>query len=80
MHPWNSYRMAQEHMEELLHEGEQMRLVRIVMLHQNESRPFYRTWANWLGTQMVRWGQRLEDFGALQEACSCPVQSHSSLS
>ena len=79
MHPWNNYRMAQEHMEELLREGEQMRVVRVAMLHQNDGRRFYRTWANWLGIHMVRWGQRLEDFGALEETCSCSAQSHSSL-
>ncbi len=78
MHPWNNHRMVQEHMEELLREGEQMRLLRTVALQQHDHRRFYRRWANWLGTHMVSWGQRLEDFGALGEACS--AQSHSSLS
>jgi hypothetical protein len=78
MHPWNNYRMAQERMEALLQEGEHMRLVRAATLHQHEGRQFYRTWANWLGTHMVKWGERLEDFGTFEETCS--AQSHSSLS
>ena len=77
MHPWNNYRMAQERLEELLREGEQMRLVRAAMLQQSDGRRFYRRWANWLGIHMVRWGERLEDFGTLGETCS--AQPHSSL-
>ena len=77
MHPWNNYRMAQEHLEELLREGEHMRLVQAAMLEQGPRTRFYRRWANWLGIHMVRWGQRLEDFGTLGETCS--AQSHSSL-
>jgi hypothetical protein len=77
MHPWNNYRMAQERMEALLREGEHMRMLRAVTLEQHGGPRFYRRWANWLGIHMISWGQRLEDFGALEEACS--AQPHSSL-
>jgi flavodoxin len=75
MHPWINYRMAQDRMEELLREGEHMRMVRAATLEHHDGRRFYRRWANWLGTHMVRWGQKLEDFGALGEACSAQSQS-----
>ena len=78
MHPLNSYIMAQARVEERLREAEQMRLVREAMLEQNDSRRFYRRWANWLGTHMVRWGEKLENFGTFGQSCS--TQSPSSLS
>jgi hypothetical protein len=78
MHPLNSYTMAQAHVEELLREAEQMRLAREAMLEPNDHRRFYRKWANWLGIRMVRWGEKLEDFGTFGQSCS--TQSPSSLS
>jgi hypothetical protein len=62
-------------MEELLREGERMRLVQAATLQQNDGRRFYRRWANWLGIHMVRWGEKLEDFGKFGEACSAQSQS-----
>ncbi len=77
MHLMDGYTLAQARQEELLREAEHERLLRAARLQQSRQRHFHRRWANWLGVHMVRWGQKLEDFGTLGEVCSASsISSH----
>ncbi len=53
--------------EELLREAEYERLVRTVNRRQQGKWSFPRQWANWLGTHLVKLGQKLERIGTLRE-------------
>ena len=70
MFPYNNYMLGFERQEALLREAEHERLVRGASSQRPDNRAFHRKSANWLGAQMVKWGQRLEQFGALDEPCS----------
>ncbi len=69
MFPYNNYMLGFERQEALLREAEHERLMRAARGQQSNNRRFHRKSANWLGAQMVKWGQRLEQFGTFDEAC-----------
>ncbi len=73
LHDYN-YSMFREQQAELLRQAEYERLVRAAKLQQRNRR-FYRRFANWLGTQLVQWGRKLERVGGLREKRPVPSAS-----
>ena len=75
MYPFDTYFMARVRQEELLQQAERARFLQAVRSQSNWR--LRQQYANWLGTQMVKWGQKLEQFGAgkeLQPSSSAPRQ------
>lgn len=70
MFPYNDYMLGRERQKALLQEAEHERLVRAARRQQSNNRGFHRKSASWLGAHMVKWGQRLERVGAVDEPCS----------
>jgi hypothetical protein len=65
--------LAQEHYKELLREAEHERLIRAAGLRQPGNWKLYRKVADWVGDQMVRWGYKLQGYGAMSSACAPQV-------
>ena len=63
MHPIDYYETIKRGREELLQRAEYARMVRAARLKRGTNQKFHREVANWLGVHMVRWGQKLEQFG-----------------
>ena len=74
MHPIYANAMAQMHQEELLQQAEWARLLRTAGLQPQSSWRLHQQYANWLGSQMVKWGQKLEQFGTRKELPSLSRQ------
>jgi len=77
MYPIDTYAMARIRQEELLRQAECARLLRTARLQAKSNWRLRQQYANWLGTHMVKWGQRLEQFGTgkeLQPSSSAPRQ------
>jgi len=75
MHPLYSEVLSQQRRLEMLKQAEQERLMVVVRRPERLDRPFHRSWARQLGGTMVKWGQRLEQFGmASRSACSAASQ------
>jgi hypothetical protein len=77
MYPFDTYAMARIRQEELLRQAECARLLRTVRPQLRSNWRLRQQYANWLGTQMVKWGQKLEQFGTgkeLQPSSSAPRQ------
>ena len=53
----------QEHYKDLLQEAEHERLIRAAGLRQPGNWRLHRKFAGWIGTQMVRWGWKLQTYG-----------------
>jgi len=70
MHPIDHYYTIRRGQEELLRQAERERMVRAASrkvgagLAPALNQRLHRMFANWLGTHMVNWGQKLERFGA----------------
>ena len=74
MHPIYAYAMAQMRQEELLQQADCARLLRIAELQSQSDRRLHKQYANRLGSQMVKWGQKLEQFGTRRELPSLSRQ------
>src|SRR5947208_7397499 len=77
MYPMETYEMARIRQEELLRQAECARLLREARLQSQSNRRLHQHYANWLGTHMMKWGQKLEQFGTgkgLQPSPSAPRQ------
>ena len=74
MHPIYSYALAQMRREELLQQAECARLLHTARLQSQSDRRLHQQYANWLGSHMVKWGQKLEQFGTHRELPSLSRQ------
>ena len=63
MHPIDQYTTIKRGQEELRRRAEYERMVRAARLKRRTHQPVHREVANWLGVHLVRWGQKLEQFG-----------------
>ena len=63
--------VCQEQYKDLLREAECERLIRAAGLRQPGNRRLHRKVAGWIGTQMVRWGWKLQRYGTTPPPC-CP--------
>ena len=63
MHPNFDYEMIRRGHEELLRQAEQERMLREAMVRDWTNRGYHRRFANWPGSQIVRWGRKLKNFG-----------------
>jgi hypothetical protein len=63
MHPNFDYETIRRGHEELLRQAEQERMMRSAMVRDWMNRRYFRKFANWLGSHMVRWGRKLENVG-----------------
>ena len=75
MHPIDHYATLRRGQEELLRQAEHERMARKANLRKLTKSRYDRAFVNWLGTRMVRWGQRLEQFGAHRRLQSSPSAS-----
>ena len=64
MFPNNVSFIARERDKERYQEAEQIRLIKIDKLHPDYREGMLRKVANWLGSQMVKWGAKLQDYGS----------------
>ena len=63
MHPIDHYTTIRRGQEELLRQAERERMLRIARINKLVNRKAHLEFASWLGTHLVRWGQKLEHFG-----------------
>ena len=61
----------QEQYKDLLREAEHERLIRSAGLRHSGNWRLHRKLADWIGAQMVRWGCKLQRYGATPSP-SCP--------
>ena len=64
MHPTDHYETLRRGREELLRRAEYERMVRKAMIEQGMNRTIYKA-VNWLGTRLLSWGKKFENFGAI---------------
>ncbi len=62
MFPFDEYSIIRRRQEDLLRQAECERLLRTLQ----RSEQLHRTLALWLGTHLVKWGQKLEQLGTLK--------------
>ncbi len=74
LHHYN-YTMFRRQQEELTRQAEYEREIRAAKLQQRRNWRLYRSRANWLGTQLVKWGRKLERFGGLRDTRPTPSTS-----
>ena len=72
MHSIGQYETLRRGREELLRRAEYERMARMATLKKWTKQRYHREFANWLGTHMVKWGQKLEQFGTQQRLQSAP--------
>ncbi len=79
MFPIYDYASFMRRQEELLKEAEIQRLVRKAEGKNSGAFRLSRRGASWLGIHMVRWGQKLEQFGtAGNRQCAASISACSS--
>lgn len=66
MHPTDHYDTLRRGREELLRRAEYERMARKAMVEQGMNKTLDKV-ANWLGTRLMSWGKKLENFGAFVE-------------
>ena len=77
MYPFYSELMSQQQRQEMLEQAEHERLALAVRRLERADGPFHRLWAYQLGSTMVKWGRKLEQFGTPHRvACSAAPQNH----
>ena len=64
MFPNNVPFIARERDKERYQEADQIRLIKIAKLHPDYKEGTLRKVANWLGSQMVKWGTKLQGYEA----------------
>ena len=67
MHPVDHYDTLRRGREELLRRAEYERMARIATVKQARNWTLYRKAVNWLGTHLVRRGEKHEQFGEKHE-------------
>jgi len=67
MHPIDDYAMLQRRHEELRRQAEYERMARAADFKKRTNQQLPWNFANWLGVHMVKWGQKLEQFGTPKE-------------
>lgn len=67
MHPIDHYETLRRGREELLRRAEYERMARKAAVKQARNWTLYRKAVNWLGTHLVRRGEKYEQFGPLKE-------------
>ena len=60
---YQDFLTRQEHYKDLLQEAEHERLIQAAGLRQPGNWKLHRKVAGWIGTQMVRWGWKLQSYG-----------------
>ncbi len=55
--------IQQEHYQDLLREAEAERLIRVAGLQPSNPWVTTQKMIHWLGSQMVKWGEKLESYG-----------------
>ena len=77
MYPLYSEMMSQQQRQEMLQRAEHERLAMAVQKPERADGQFHRLWAFQLGSTMVKWGHKLEQFGTSHRAvCSTAPQNH----
>jgi putative methionine-R-sulfoxide reductase with GAF domain len=66
MYPINNYETIRRGHEELLKRAEYERMARKAIIEQRMNRKIHKA-ANWLGIYLVRWGEKLEQFGTFSK-------------
>ena len=54
--------IAHERRKEFLREAERMRLINSLQRQKSQERRNFRILVNWMGTQMVKWGLKLQSY------------------
>jgi hypothetical protein len=54
--------IVHERRKKLLREAERMRLINALQRQQSKERKYFWIVVNWLGTQMVKWGLKLQSY------------------
>jgi hypothetical protein len=68
---YKDFLIRQEQYKDLLREAERERLIRAAGFRQLGNRSLHRKIAGWLGTQMAKWGCKLQSYGPTPSAY-CP--------
>lgn len=77
MHQFYSEVLSQQRRLEMSKQAERERLAMAAQRLERSTIPFHRSWAQQLGSSMVKWGHRLEQFGTTSRAtCSVASQRH----
>ena len=77
MYPFYSELMSQQQRQEMLEQAEHERLALAVRRLERADGQLHRLWAYQLGSTMVKWGHKLEQFGTSHSvACSAAPQNH----
>ena len=66
MHPIDDYETLRRGHEELLRRAEYERMARKARVEQSRSKNTQKV-ANWLGRNLVSWGEKLEQLGTFKE-------------
>lgn len=74
MHQFYSEVLSQQRRLEMSKQAERERLAMEAQRPERSTMPFHRSWAQQLGSNMVKWGRRLEQFGTASRA-ACPAAS-----
>lgn len=72
MHPTDHYDTLRRGREELLRRAEYERMARKAMIEQGMNKTIYKV-ANWIGTRLAGWGEKLENFGAFAKRQPAPT-------
>ena len=77
MHPIDHYPTIQRGLDELRRQAEQERIIRAAKLRKQMNSRLVRRFVNWVGTHLVRWGQKLGHFGPSRKTLdSFPASPH----
>lgn len=64
------YLMQKEKYHDLIRAAEQDRLLQVAKLHNTSQRGLHRNLAAWMGSQMVKWGAKLQHYGSVSAGTS----------
>lgn len=67
------YLAQKERVRDMLRAAERDRLVQMAKQQKANPQGWHRNLAAWMGVQMVRWGSKLQQYGALPAAASPPA-------
>lgn len=67
MDPIGNYKMVQMYQEERRRQAEKERMVHAMKISQGHQQGrLFHSFVLWLGTHLMRWGQKLTQFGSLK--------------
>jgi hypothetical protein len=75
MFPNNVSFIARERDRERYQEAEHIRLIKIARLQQDDKGAALREIGNWLGSQMVKWGAKLQHSGSAPLPKASPIET-----